>query len=108
MLSDLGVAGKSLRIRTDSSGAKSLASRRGLGGIRHIEVNQVLSQGKVNNGNNGEIEIEEVMGTINRVDVLAKPKNGGSIKQHSLWTKERHELVPKPPQVEKVQRKDMN
>jgi len=38
MLSDLGVTGKRLRIKTDASVAKSLVSRRGLGKIRQIEV----------------------------------------------------------------------
>ena len=41
MLLDLGVTGKRLRIKTDASVEKSLASRRGLEGIRHIEVNQL-------------------------------------------------------------------
>lgn len=40
MLSDLGVTAKRLRLKTDASVAKSLASRRDLGGIRHIEMNQ--------------------------------------------------------------------
>ena len=50
MLGDLGVKGKRLRIKTDASVAKSLASQRGLGGIRHIEVNQLWLQEKVNKG----------------------------------------------------------
>lgn len=40
-MKDLGVNAKRLRIQIDASFAKSLASRRGLGGIRHIEVNQL-------------------------------------------------------------------
>ena len=97
MLSDLGVTGKRLRVKTDASVAKSLASRRGLGGIRHIEVNQLWLQEKVNNG---EIEIEKVMGVLNRADALTKPKDGKSLLQHLEWTsqvvtKGRNEHAPK-------------
>ena len=44
MMNDLGVNEK-----TDASVAKSLASRRGLGGVRHIEVHQLWLQEKVSN-----------------------------------------------------------
>ena len=71
MLGDLRVTGKRLRIKTDASVGKSLAARRGLGGIRHIEVNQLWLQEKVNNGT---IEVEKVKGETNRADVLTKLK----------------------------------
>ena len=50
--------------------------------------------------NNGEIEIEKVMGTLNRADALTKPKDGKSLLQHLEWTnqivtKGRHEHAPK-------------
>ena len=97
MMEDVGVTGKRLRIKTDASVAKSLASRRGLGGIRHIEVNQLWLQEKVNEG---KIEIEKVKGEINRADALTKPKDGPRIKQQLEWTGQlimpgRHDLAPK-------------
>lgn len=97
MLGDLGVKGKRLRIKTDASVARSLASRRGLGGIRHIEVNQLWLQEKVNTG---DIEVEKVKGEINRADALTKPKDGPRLKQHLEWTNQkleygRHDLAPK-------------
>ena len=97
MLEDLGVKGKRLRIKTDASVAKSLASRRGIGGIRHIEVNQLWLQEKVNEGT---IEMEKVKGEINRADVLTKPKDGPSLKQQLTWTGQvitngRHAKAPK-------------
>ena len=97
MLADLGVVGKRLRIKTDASVAKSLASRRGLGGIRHIEVNQLWLQEKVNNGT---IEVEKVKGETNRADVLTKFKDGEALKQQLEWTNQmlnfgRHPLAPK-------------
>ena len=72
MLSGLGVTVKRLGTKTDASVAKNLASRRGLGGIRHIEVSQLWLQEKENNR---EIEIERVMRIINRADALTKPKD---------------------------------
>ena len=97
MLADLGIKGKRLRIKTDASVAKSLASRRGLGGIRHIEVNQLWLQEKVNKG---EIEIEKVKGELNYADVLTKYKDGGSLNTQLQWTAQRmvegrHALAPK-------------
>ena len=97
MLEDLGVKGKRLRVKTDASVAKSLASRRGLGGIRHIEVNQLWLQEKINSG---VMEIEKVKGEINRADVLTKFKDGESIKRQLIWTNQlitegRHLLAPK-------------
>lgn len=77
------VTGKRLRIKRDASVAKSLAARRGLGGIRHIEVNHLCLQEKVINV---EIEIEKGMGTIDRADPSTKPEDGGSLKQHLQWT----------------------
>ena len=96
MLGDLGITEKRLRVKTDASVAKSLAARRGLGGIRHIEVNQLWLQEKVNNGT---IEIEKVKGEINRADVLTKFKDGESLKRQLDWTSQlinsgRHHLAP--------------
>ena len=97
MLADLGVKGKRLRVKTDASVAKSLAARRGLGGIRHIEVNQLWLQEKVNNGT---IEVEKVKGETNRADVLTKFKDGEALKQQLAWTSQvltfgRHNIAPK-------------
>ena len=97
MMQDLGISKKRLRIKTDASVAKSLASRRGLGGIRHIEVNQLWLQEKVNNS---ELEIEKVKGEINRADALTKYKDGESIKRQLAWTNQvitsgRHSIAPK-------------
>ena len=47
MLADLGVTGKRFRMKTDACVAKSLAASWGLGGMKHIEVNQLWLQEKV-------------------------------------------------------------
>ena len=46
MLSDLAV-NLTIRLRTDATAAKGIAARRGLGKVRHIEVNQLWLQDKV-------------------------------------------------------------
>ena len=97
MLQDLGVKGKQSRVKTDASVAESLALRRGLGGIRHIEVNQLWLQEKVNNG---EQEIEKVKGEINRADALTKYRDSGSFKCQLEWTHQiissgRHSIAPR-------------
>ena len=45
-MKDLGV-NMSITILTDASAAKGIASRRGLGKVRHIEVNQLWVQERV-------------------------------------------------------------
>ena len=81
-MSHLGISSKKLRVKTDASVAKSLASRPGLGGIRHIAINMLWLQEKVNNGT---IEIEKIKGEINRSDALTKYKDGESIKRQLAW-----------------------
>ena len=97
MLNDLGVIKDRLRIKTDASVAQSLSSRRGLGGTKHIEVNQLWLQEKVNDG---KIEIEKVRTDDNLSDALTKYKEQASIDKHlkgtrQLNTKGRHSIMPR-------------
>ena len=95
MLADLGVEVK-IRLRTDASAAKGIASRRGLGKIRHLEVHQLWLQEKVNKG---EIEVMKVKGEGNLADALTKPLDGKATKDHIWLTNQeikigRHDLTP--------------
>ena len=95
MLADLGVD-LEIRLRTDASAAKGIASRRGLGKIRHIEVNQLWLQGKVANG---EVTIIKVAGEKNVADALTKAVDGNKVVEHVTKTggrfeEGRHELAP--------------
>ena len=95
MLQDLGYSIK-IRLRTDASAAKGIASRRGLGKIRHIEVQQLWLQEKVNNG---DIEVVKVKGEGNLADALTKPLDGPGTKKHLELTGQevisgRHTLTP--------------
>ena len=51
LLGDLEVEAK-IKILEDSSAAKGIAERTGLGKVRHIEVNQLWIQEKVRDGKN--------------------------------------------------------
>jgi hypothetical protein len=95
MLQDLGVE-MNVRLRTDASAAKGIASRRGLGKIRHIEVQQLWLQEKVNRG---EIEVMKVKGEGNLSDALTKALDGPGTSKHILLTRQelvmgRHQLTP--------------
>ena len=95
ILADLGVE-LQIRIRTDASAAKGIATRRGLGKVRHIEVNQLWLQEKVNNG---EIQVMKVKGEGNLADGLTKALEGTGTKKHVLLTGQeivqgRHMLTP--------------
>ena len=56
ILANLGLEYK-IRLSEDSSAAKGIADRTGLGKVRHIEVNQLWIQDKVKNK---EFEIKRV------------------------------------------------
>jgi len=71
-----------------------------------LEVNQLWLQEQVNNG---EIEIEKVMGIINRADALTKPKHGKTLLQHVEWTSQEvtkggHMYAPKLRKVDPVEK----
>ena len=81
---------------TDSSAAKGMASRRGLGKVRHVEVNQLWVQQKVGSG---EIELKKVEGTNNLADALTKHVDREDIQKHLKGTQQllaegRHEIMP--------------
>merc|ERR1711973_531261 len=61
VLRDLGCSVR-ICVMTDSSAAKGMASRKGLGKVRPVEVNQLWVQQKVGNG---EIELRKVEGASN-------------------------------------------
>ena len=60
-----------IRLWVDSSAAKSMASRTGLGKVRHMEVKYLWLQEAVKNR---RIVVKKILGTSNPADVLTKPK----------------------------------
>ena len=95
VLGDLGVESR-IRIHTDASAAKAIASRKGLGKVRHIEVNQLWIQDKVGSG---DIEIHKIPGSINPADALTKYVEGELLGRHMMMTCQylclgRHDIMP--------------
>ena len=68
MLSDMGIKVK-IRIMTDSSAAKSMVSRRGVGRVRHLDVKNLWVQERVARG---DFTMKKVPGEKNLADPLTK------------------------------------
>ena len=95
LMEDLGVE-VGVQVNTDSSVAKSLASRRGAGRVRHIEVRELWVQDRVAKG---ELTVVKVKGENNVADGLTKHverhKMDAYMKARGVVRKSgRHELSP--------------
>ena len=95
ILGDLGVR-VALRVYTDSSAAKGIASRRGLGKVRHIEVNQLWIQEKVSDGT---VDLKKTPGEYNIADALTKHVGRDILEKHLDNTFQhaslgRHDIMP--------------
>ena len=85
-----------VEIKEDSSAAKGIASRRGLGKLKHIDIKELWIQEKVNLG---EVKITKVPGTVKLADALTKYCDVHVTKYHLDNTNQqlrgdRHELMP--------------
>jgi len=95
ILRDMGVTLK-IRLKEDSSAAKGIAERTGLGKLRHVEVNQLWVQEKVKNK---VIELTKVKGVDNLADALTKYVGNEDLGKHMRGTHVkvewgRHEIMP--------------
>jgi hypothetical protein len=66
-----------LRIWVDSSTAKAIASRIGLGRVRHMEVKYLWAQEA---HKDGRFQVLKIAGDRNPADVLTKPKNATDMR----------------------------
>ena len=82
LLKDMEVDVK-IRILEDSSAAKGIAERTGLGKVRHIEVNQLWIQEKVREG---RIQLVKVDGVENLADALTKYVESDMLEKHIRGT----------------------
>ena len=85
-----------INLKTDANAAQGISMRRGIGKVRHLEVNQLWLQDKVRSG---EIMVEKVGGKINISDALTKFPEGDSQRLHITGSfmrlvAGRHELAP--------------
>ena len=95
MMRDFGVE-VTRRVNTDASAARGIACRRGLGKVRHIEVNQLWIQYRVANG---DIEVTKVNGKENIADTFTKHVNARDIIVHLYKTNQtiadgRYDIAP--------------
>ena len=95
VLQDMGIQ-YDVVLYTDSSAAKGMSSRRGLGKVRHIELNQRWLQDQVARG---KIEVRKIKGEDNISDSLTKHSNPERIKQTMRGTRQnivhgRHSIMP--------------
>ena len=79
MLKEMGVEVGIVVISTDSSSAKSFASRRGLGKMRHIEVKELWLQEAVCRG---RIKLQKIAGPENPADFFTKYLTTAEIDKH--------------------------
>merc|ERR1711873_117941 len=82
MLADLGI-NLTINLNTDSSAAKGIASRRGLGKVRHIELCELWLQDQVARG---RIALPKVSGMDNFSDSLTKSESLDRIMQSMKMT----------------------
>ena len=74
---DMGVQ-VSVRVWVDSSSAKSIAGRIGLGKVRHMDVRYIWVQEVRNKGG---IKIAKIRGEENPADIMTKPKSLADISK---------------------------
>ena len=85
-----------LTLKSDASAAIAIASRRGLGKVRHIEVCQLWLQEKARSG---EVKVVKVGTDENVTDSLTKYVSNEILKKHMRATGQfaregRHRLAP--------------
>ena len=92
MLSDINVTTR-VALSTDSSAAKGIANRRGLGKVRHIELSELWLQDQVARN---KIEIHKISGEDNFSDSLTKHATAERIAQTLLGTSPNDSLWQTP------------
>ena len=95
VLKDLNI-NLAVAVSTDSSAAKGIANRRGLGKLRHIELNELWIQESIAKG---RMVIYKISGTENGADSLTKHSNGERIGQTLKFCNQdirmgRHSIMP--------------
>ena len=88
-----------IRVNADASAAKGIASRRGSGKVRHIEVHQLWVEDKAACG---EIEVRKVDGKANLADMRTKHEGSEDIRVHmyhtcQMYAQGRHDIMPHAP-----------
>ena len=96
MMNDLGIYPEVIA-KTDSTAAKGMVGRRGLGKTRHVDVCYLWLQDMATKE---EVSVAKIPGDINPADLMTKYLSGertGKLMQDMglIETEGRHELTPK-------------
>ena len=92
---DMGIK-QEIVLYTDSSAAKGISTRRGLGKLRHVELNELWLQDQVSRG---RIAVRKIKGEDNFSDSLTKHSSPDRIRQTMMGTLQkimpgRHPIMP--------------
>ncbi len=94
MLGEVGIDVK-VTVKTDAAAAKGIASRRGMGKVRHIEMNQLWVQEKLLK----EVFVLKIGTDEHLAEHLTKYLNSEGVTSHMYGTNQwidtgRHDLMP--------------
>jgi hypothetical protein len=73
-------------LHTDSSAAKGICERKGIGKIRHLAVSTLWIQDRIRSG---DIRLCKIAGTLNPSDILTKHVEGHRVREHLSTMKTR-------------------
>ena len=76
LISDLNGHTMKINLSTDSSAAKGIATRRGVGKVKHLETRTLWVQDQVDRG---RLQIRKIDGRINPADLLTKYLSGSRL-----------------------------
>lgn len=78
LAADIGIE-VDIRLHTDSSAASGIATRRGIGKLKHLDTKTLWVQDQVERG---IIKMRKVSGTDNPADILTKYLGSGVLHHH--------------------------
>ena len=102
LIEDMSGTRAKIDIATDSSAAKGIATRRGVGKVKHLETRTLWVQDQVERG---RLRVRKIDGEHNQADVLTKYLSGGRLSRflENLPVRVaggRHELAPQLQEIE--------
>ena len=102
LIEDMSGTRAKIDIATDSSAAKGIATRRGVGKVKHLETRTLWVQDQVERG---RLRVRKIDGEHNQADVLTKYLSGGRLSRllENLpvrFAGGRHELAPQLQEIE--------
>lgn len=77
ILEDLGWKSMHIDLNTDASAGKAIATRRGLGKVRHLALHHLWVQQRVQDG---EISVHKVHTSVNPADLMTKHHDQGRMR----------------------------